>query len=71
MSRVFVSHLPQNLPLAVQFSPPSDATVHPPVSGTHPYKNKDPTCMPPDMRYGCKMVDGVMHVYTSTETMDK
>ncbi|XP_061529112.1 AMP deaminase 2 isoform X1 [Phycodurus eques] len=49
----------------------ADATVHPPVSGTHPYKNKDPTSMPPDMGYGCKMVNGVMHVYTSTETMDK
>ncbi|XP_077401375.1 AMP deaminase 2 isoform X1 [Vanacampus margaritifer] len=47
------------------------STVHPPVSGTHPYKNKDPLNMPPDVGYGCKMVDGVMHVYTSTETMDK
>uniref|UniRef100_A0A8D3D957 AMP deaminase n=1 Tax=Scophthalmus maximus TaxID=52904 RepID=A0A8D3D957_SCOMX len=45
-----------------------DATVHPrdpPVSGTHPYENQDPSSMPPDMGYGCKMVDGVMHVYTT------
>ncbi|XP_035761467.1 AMP deaminase 2 [Neolamprologus brichardi] len=48
-----------------------DATVHPPVSETHPYENVDPTSMPPDMGYGCKMVDGVMHLYTTRNTMDK
>uniref|UniRef100_A0A671TKG7 AMP deaminase n=1 Tax=Sparus aurata TaxID=8175 RepID=A0A671TKG7_SPAAU len=47
------------------------ATVHPPVSETHPYENLDPASMPPDMGYGCKMVDGVMHVYTTRKTMEK
>ncbi|KAM9350584.1 AMP deaminase 2 isoform 2-T2 [Symphorus nematophorus] len=49
----------------------TDATVHPPVSETHPYENQDPASMPPDMGYGCKMVDGVMHVYTTRNTMEK
>ncbi|XP_061910152.1 AMP deaminase 2-like isoform X4 [Entelurus aequoreus] len=49
----------------------TDPTVHPPVSESHPYKNLDPASMPPDVGYGCKMVDGVMHVYTSRATMDK
>lgn len=49
----------------------SDATVHPPVSATHPYENQDPASMPPDTGYGCKMVDGVMHVYTTRNLMEK
>ncbi|KAG7227115.1 hypothetical protein INR49_022463 [Caranx melampygus] len=49
----------------------ADATVHPPVSETHPYENQDPASMPPDLGYGCKMVDGVMHVYTTRSTMEK
>ncbi|CAI5647319.1 AMP deaminase 2 isoform X1 [Oreochromis niloticus] len=49
----------------------ANATVHPPVSKTHPYENVDPASMPPDMGYGCKMVDGVMHLYTTRNTMDK
>ncbi|XP_044068815.1 AMP deaminase 2 isoform X2 [Siniperca chuatsi] len=49
----------------------ADATVHPPVSETHPYENQDPASMPPDMGYGCKMVDGVMHVYTTRNIMEK
>ncbi|KAM7412067.1 hypothetical protein PAMA_021842 [Pampus argenteus] len=49
----------------------ADATVHPPVSKTHPYVNQDPASMPPDMGYGCKMVDGVMHVYTTRNVMEK
>ncbi|CAK6951325.1 AMP deaminase 2 isoform X1 [Scomber scombrus] len=49
----------------------ADATVHPPVSKTHPYVNLDPASMPPDMGYGCKMVDGVMHVYTTRNLMEK
>uniref|UniRef100_A0A4W6CIF9 AMP deaminase n=1 Tax=Lates calcarifer TaxID=8187 RepID=A0A4W6CIF9_LATCA len=49
----------------------ADATVHPPVSETHPYENQDPASMPPDMGYGCKMVDGVMHVYTTRSIMEK
>ncbi|XP_071399654.1 AMP deaminase 2 isoform X1 [Centroberyx affinis] len=49
----------------------SDATVHPPVSETHPYESQDPASMPPDMGYGCKMVNGVVHVYTTRNIMDK
>uniref|UniRef100_A0A3Q1FUG4 AMP deaminase n=1 Tax=Acanthochromis polyacanthus TaxID=80966 RepID=A0A3Q1FUG4_9TELE len=37
----------------------ADATVHPPVSETHPYENQDPASMPPDMGYGCKMVGDI------------
>ncbi|XP_018536854.2 AMP deaminase 2 isoform X2 [Lates calcarifer] len=49
----------------------ADAPVHPPVSETHPYDNQDPKNMPPDTGYGCKMVDGVVHVYTKRNNMDK
>lgn len=49
----------------------SDATMHPPVSKTHPYENQDPASMPHDMGYGYKMVDGVMHVYTTRNIMEK
>ncbi|XP_028431415.1 AMP deaminase 2 isoform X3 [Perca flavescens] len=48
----------------------ADAPVHPPVSKTHPY-DKDPKNMPADTGYGCKMVDGVVHVYTKITNMDK
>ncbi|XP_031143274.1 AMP deaminase 2 isoform X1 [Sander lucioperca] len=48
----------------------ADAPVHPPVSKTHPY-DKDPNNMPADTGYGCKMVDGVVHVYTKKTNMDK
>uniref|UniRef100_A0A8C4I0D0 AMP deaminase n=1 Tax=Dicentrarchus labrax TaxID=13489 RepID=A0A8C4I0D0_DICLA len=48
-----------------------ETTVHPPVCETHPYENQDPASMPPDMGYGCKMVDGVMHVYTTRNVMEK
>ncbi|CAB1335876.1 unnamed protein product [Coregonus sp. 'balchen'] len=34
-----------------------DQTVHPPVSATHPYENQDTSCMPPDIGYGCMMVN--------------
>lgn len=44
--------------------------MHPPVSETHPYESVDPTGMPSDMGYGCKMVNGVIHVYTKKSTMD-
>lgn len=27
--------------------------------------------MPADVEYGCKMVDGVVHVYTKRHNMDK
>ncbi|XP_063072054.1 AMP deaminase 2 isoform X4 [Engraulis encrasicolus] len=49
----------------------ADAPVHPPVSETHPYEGQDPKSMPSDMGYGCKMVDGVIHVYTKKNSMDK
>uniref|UniRef100_A0A673YLK1 AMP deaminase n=1 Tax=Salmo trutta TaxID=8032 RepID=A0A673YLK1_SALTR len=48
-----------------------DQTVHPPVSTTHPYENQDPACMPPDIGYGCKVVNGVVHIYTNKDTMEK
>nr|XP_046239751.1 AMP deaminase 2-like isoform X2 [Scatophagus argus] len=49
----------------------ADAPVHPPVSETHPYDNQDPKNMPADTGYGCKMVDGVVHVYTKKNNMEK
>ncbi|XP_037535459.1 AMP deaminase 2 isoform X2 [Nematolebias whitei] len=49
----------------------ADAPVHPPVSETHPYDNQDPDSMPADTGYGCKMVGGVVHVYTKETNMDK
>ncbi|XP_036844835.1 AMP deaminase 2 [Oncorhynchus mykiss] len=48
-----------------------DQTVHPPVSTTHPYENQEPACMPPDVGYGCRMVNGVVHIYTNKDTMEK
>ncbi|XP_056247073.1 AMP deaminase 2 isoform X1 [Seriola aureovittata] len=48
----------------------ADAPVHPPVSETHPYDNQDPKNMPPDTGYGCKMVDGVVRVYTKKNNME-
>ncbi|XP_008411522.1 AMP deaminase 2 isoform X1 [Poecilia reticulata] len=49
----------------------ADTTVHPPASDTHPYENRDPASMAPDVGYSCKMVNGVMHVYTSRDVMEK
>ncbi|XP_047202950.1 AMP deaminase 2-like isoform X2 [Girardinichthys multiradiatus] len=49
----------------------ADAPVHPPVSETHPYDNQDPKNMPADTGYGCKMVDGVIHVFNKKTNMDK
>ncbi|XP_056280177.1 AMP deaminase 2 isoform X3 [Pseudoliparis swirei] len=49
----------------------ADATMHPPAPERHPYENQDPASMPHDMGYGCKMVDGVMHVYTTRNIMEK
>ncbi|XP_010775842.1 AMP deaminase 2-like isoform X2 [Notothenia coriiceps] len=48
----------------------ADAPVHPPVSKNHPY-DKDPKYLPTDTGYGCKMVGGVVHVYTKKTNMDK
>ncbi|KAJ7999120.1 hypothetical protein DPEC_G00212110 [Dallia pectoralis] len=49
----------------------ADAPVHPPVSHTHPYENQDLKAMPADIGYTCKMVGGVMHVYTKNSPADK
>nr|XP_043879320.1 AMP deaminase 2-like isoform X2 [Solea senegalensis] len=49
----------------------ADAPVHPPVSETHPYDNQDPSNMPADTGYGCQMVNGLVHVYTNNNNMDK
>eukprot|EP00063_Salmo_salar_P047476 XP_014022311.1 PREDICTED: AMP deaminase 2-like [Salmo salar] len=48
----------------------ADAPVHPPVSETHPYENQVTKNMPADTGYSCKMVDGVMHVYTKKSPME-
>ncbi|XP_063766115.1 AMP deaminase 2-like isoform X3 [Eleginops maclovinus] len=48
----------------------ADAPVHPPVSKNHPY-DQDPKNLPTDTGYGCKMVGGVVHVYTKKTNMDK
>uniref|UniRef100_A0A8B9GRM1 AMP deaminase n=1 Tax=Astyanax mexicanus TaxID=7994 RepID=A0A8B9GRM1_ASTMX len=47
------------------------AAVHPPVSQTHPYEGQDPKNLPSDVGYTCKMVDGVVHVYTKRSPLDK
>lgn len=44
---------------------PSDA------SRSHPYENPEQAGSLPDLGYGCKMVDGVMHVYTERNVMEK
>uniref|UniRef100_A0A8B9GPE4 AMP deaminase n=1 Tax=Astyanax mexicanus TaxID=7994 RepID=A0A8B9GPE4_ASTMX len=49
----------------------ADAPVHPPVSQTHPYEGQDPKNLPSDVGYTCKMVDGVVHVYTKRSPLDK
>ncbi len=49
----------------------SDASVHPPVSETHPYEGQHMKNLPPDTGYSCKLVDGVIHVYTAQNPMDK
>uniref|UniRef100_A0A8C2C8K8 AMP deaminase n=1 Tax=Cyprinus carpio TaxID=7962 RepID=A0A8C2C8K8_CYPCA len=49
----------------------SDMSVHAPVSETHPYEGQHMKNLPPDAGYSCKMVDGVIHVYTAQNPMDK
>ncbi|MEQ2185316.1 hypothetical protein GOODEAATRI_016872, partial [Goodea atripinnis] len=45
----------------------SITAVHPSASDTHPYENQDPASMPPDVGYGCKMVNGVdTHIHASS-----
>ncbi|XP_040193573.1 AMP deaminase 2 isoform X3 [Rana temporaria] len=47
-----------------------DAPVHPPFSNQHPYEVCDPSTMPPDLEYGLKMVNGVIHVYRKQDITD-
>uniref|UniRef100_A0A673LZY8 AMP deaminase n=1 Tax=Sinocyclocheilus rhinocerous TaxID=307959 RepID=A0A673LZY8_9TELE len=49
----------------------SDMSVHPPVSETHPYEGQDMKNLPPDSGYSCRMVDGVIHVYTAQNPTDE
>ncbi|XP_030076388.1 AMP deaminase 2 [Microcaecilia unicolor] len=49
----------------------ADAPVHPPFAQQHPYEKCDPHSMPSDIGFGLKMVDGVVHVYTKRNIMDK
>ncbi|XP_027563810.1 AMP deaminase 2-like isoform X2 [Neopelma chrysocephalum] len=49
----------------------ADAPVHPPFAERHPYETWDPREMPEDLGYGLRMVDGVVHVYTSQDPTDK
>ncbi|XP_062921357.1 AMP deaminase 2-like isoform X2 [Mobula hypostoma] len=48
-----------------------DSSVHSPFSEEHPYSNCDPNLMPEDIGFGCKMIDGVTHVYSKPNMMDK
>lgn len=51
--------------------PPSGASKNAAASRTHPYENPERAGALPDLGYGCKMVDGVMHVYTERNVMEK
>ncbi|XP_055510922.1 AMP deaminase 2-like isoform X1 [Leucoraja erinacea] len=48
-----------------------DSSFHSPFAEEHPYKNCDPSIMPEDIGFGCKMIDGVTHVYSKSNLMDK
>ncbi|KAG7472517.1 hypothetical protein MATL_G00109530 [Megalops atlanticus] len=48
----------------------ADASVHPPVS-RDPYEDQNPENMPPPLDCSCKMVDGVIHVYSRSGPMQK
>ncbi|CAJ0968343.1 unnamed protein product, partial [Ranitomeya imitator] len=48
----------------------ADAPVHPPFSDQHPYEVCDTSTMPPDLGFGLKMVDGVIHVFTKRDVLD-
>ncbi|XP_043572441.1 AMP deaminase 2-like isoform X3 [Chiloscyllium plagiosum] len=48
-----------------------DTTIHSPFAEEHPYENCDPSIMPEDTGFGCKMIDGVTHVYSESNIMDK
>ncbi|XP_041439800.1 AMP deaminase 2 isoform X1 [Xenopus laevis] len=47
-----------------------DAPVHPPFAEKHPYEVCDPSIMPPDLGFGLKMINGVVHVYTKRDVTD-
>uniref|UniRef100_UPI00398F7952 AMP deaminase 2-like isoform X2 n=1 Tax=Pristiophorus japonicus TaxID=55135 RepID=UPI00398F7952 len=47
------------------------ASIHSPFAEEHPYKNCDPNIMPEDIGFGCKMINGVTHVYSKMNIMDK
>ncbi|XP_035376296.1 AMP deaminase 2 isoform X1 [Electrophorus electricus] len=49
----------------------TDAPVHPPVSEIHPYERQDSTNLPSDLGYTCKMMGGVVHVYTKESPVDR
>uniref|UniRef100_A0A673M3X9 AMP deaminase n=1 Tax=Sinocyclocheilus rhinocerous TaxID=307959 RepID=A0A673M3X9_9TELE len=40
-------------------------------SETHPYEGQDMKNLPPDSGYSCRMVDGVIHVYTAQNPTDE
>ena len=48
-----------------------DAPMDPPASDTHPYEGQALSNMPSDTGYSCKMVDGVVHVYSKENHTDK
>ncbi|XP_059806100.1 AMP deaminase 2-like isoform X2 [Hypanus sabinus] len=48
-----------------------ESSIHSPFSEEHPYNNCDPNLMPEDIGFGCKMIDGVTHVYSKPNIMDK
>ncbi|XP_069489092.1 AMP deaminase 2 isoform X3 [Ambystoma mexicanum] len=49
----------------------ADTPMRSPFSRNHPYEKCDATCMPQDLGFGLQMVDGVFHVYSTKEIMDK
>ncbi|XP_031423176.1 AMP deaminase 2 isoform X1 [Clupea harengus] len=49
----------------------ADAPMDPPASDTHPYEGQALSNMPSDTGYSCKMVDGVVHVYSKENHTDK
>ncbi|GCB71197.1 hypothetical protein scyTo_0008783 [Scyliorhinus torazame] len=48
-----------------------DTSFHSPFAEEHPYENCDPNIMPENVGFGCRMIDGVTHVYSKTNIMDK
>ncbi|XP_042197985.1 AMP deaminase 2 isoform X1 [Callorhinchus milii] len=48
-----------------------DAPMLLPFAEEHPYKHCEPALMPEDVGFGCRMTDGVVHVYSQCGVMDK